>query len=455
MSEAGVPAVTVDFRNVQATVVSLYKCPILRHLIFRFGETGGAQAFLRELAPRVTMADFTDATPDPLVNVGITYNGLAALGVDPALRNQFDAVYKAGPDPMALGDVPGSRSDPAGWWEGQFTSDQVHCVVHLYLRSDDAVDPATDTIRALAQSHGLTELCPRKDGGVLDCRSLGGAKLHFGYTDGISHPDICWDDVPDTPAQINFRNFLLGYAHPKFDSAPESGPAAELARDSTYGMFRWLYQDVATFNRFLATEGPPLFPHLAPADAEELLAAKLMGRWRDGTPLVLSPDHPDPALAAGNDFSYASQDPDGLRCPFSSHIRVTNPRDDPLDPVVKPDGVPRVVRRGMPYGPPLEGTQDDGADRGIVGVFLCADIRRQIYKLLGWIRENDFSPVYDPDRRRQDAIAANRAEYGVNTAFTVPGAGKIASLPDFVHTKGTLFLLYPSRSMLDRLSGSG
>ena len=336
MSGAGVPAVTVDFRNVQATVVSLYKCPILRHLIFRFGETGGAQAFLRELAPRVTMADFTDATPDPLVNVGITYNGLAALGVDPALRNQFDAVYKAGPDPMALGDVPGSRSDPAGWWEGQFTSDQVHCVVHLYLRSDDAVDPATDTIRALAQSHGLTELCPRKDGGVLDCRSLGGAKLHFGYTDGISHPDICWDDVPDTPAQINFRNFLLGYAHPKFDSAPESGPAAELARDSTYGMFRWLYQDVATFNRFLATEGPPLFPHLAPADAEELLAAKLMGRWRDGTPLVLSPDHPDPALAAGNDFSYASQDPDGLRCPFSSHIRVTNPRDDPLDPVVKP-----------------------------------------------------------------------------------------------------------------------
>jgi hypothetical protein len=64
----------------------------------------------------------------------------------------------------------------------------------------------------------------------------------------------------------------------------------------------------------------------------------------------------------------------------------------------------------------------------------------------------------DPDRRRQDAIAANRAAHAVNTAFTIPGAdggGTIASLPDFMHTKGTVFLLYPSRSTLDRLSGGG
>lgn len=453
MSGAEVPKVSVDFRNVQATIVSLYKCPILRHLIFRFGETSGARAFLHGLAPQLTMADFSfEAMPDPLINVGITYNGLVALGIEPALRNEFDTMYKAGPDPAALGDVPGSPSDPAGWWEGQFTSDQVHCVIHLYVRSDDALGPATDAIRGLAQRHGITELRPRKDGGTLDCHSLGGAKLHFGYRDGISHPDICWDDVPDTPPHINFRNFLLGYATGKYSSAPESGPAAELARDSAYGVFRWLYQDVATFNRFLATNGPPLFPHLPPADAQELLAAKMMGRWRDGTPLALSPDHPDPALAASNDFGYANQDPDGARCPFSAHIRVMNPRDEPLDPVVAPDGVPSVVRRGMPYGPPLDGTDDDGRDRGLIGIFLCADIRRQIYKLTGWIRQNDFSPVYNPDRRRQDALVANRAATGVHTAFTIPGAGTIASLPDFVHTKGTLFLLYPSRSTLDHLS---
>jgi len=80
----------------------------------------------------------------------------------------------------------------------------------------------------------------------------------------------------------------------------------------------------------------------------------MMGRWRDGTPLVLSPDRPDPRLASSNDFGYATQDPDGHRCPFSAHIRIVNPRDTPLDPAAV-EGVPRVLRRGMAYGPPLQG----------------------------------------------------------------------------------------------------
>jgi deferrochelatase/peroxidase EfeB len=445
-----VPGVKVDFRNVQATVTTLYRCPIARHLLFRFGEKGGGRAFLRELAGRVTMADFTfDATPDPLLNVGLTFSGLTALGVDAALLDEFDAIFKAGPDPDALGDVAGTPSDPSGWWEGRFATTDLHCVVHLYVRTDDALGPATESVRKLAAAHGVTELIARRDGSTLDARSLGGAQLHFGYRDAISHPDICWDDVPDTPGQINFRNFLLGYATPEYGSAPESGPAADLARDSLYGAFRWLYQDVAGFNRFLAEQGPKLFPSLSAADAQELLAAKLMGRWRDGTPLVLSPDHPDPALAASNDFGYAA-DPNGERCPFSAHIRVTNPRDEPLDPIVV--GVPRVIRRGMPYGPPLDGTTDDGLDRGVMGIFLCADLRRQVYTLTGWIKRNDFSPVYDPDRRTQDAIVGNRAQPGAHTGFAVPGAGSIAALPDFVHTKGTAFLLYPSGSTLQALS---
>jgi deferrochelatase/peroxidase EfeB len=452
VTAAATPGVSVDFRNVQATVTTLYRCPIARHLLFRFGGKDGGRAFLRALAGQVTMADFSfDATPDPLLNVGVTFNGLAALGVDPALLDEFDAIYKAGPDGDALGDVGGTPSDPASWWEGQFAGSDLHCIVHLYLRTDEHLDSATAGVRELASANGLTELIPRRDGSLLDGRSLGAGKLHFGYTDGISHPDISWDDVPDTPAQINFRNFLLGYATAQYGSAPAHGPAAELVRDSAYGTFRWLYQDVATFNRFLAAEGPKLFPQLSAAEAQELLAAKLLGRWRDGTPLVLSPDKPDPALASSNDFGYAA-DPDGVRCPFSAHIRVTNPRDEPLDPIV--EGVPRVIRRGMPYGPPLEGTADDGVDRGIIGMFLCADLRRQVYTLTGWIRQNDFSPVYDPDRRTQDALVGNRAFPGTHPSFAVPGAGSVATLPDFVHTKGTAFLLYPSGSALKALAAA-
>jgi deferrochelatase/peroxidase EfeB len=445
--------VQIDLSGIQAVVAGLYRCPTSCHLIFRFNEGESGRTFLGELTPRITMAGGqVDGAPEPLLNIGISFSGLGALGVDPALLDDFDAVFKSGPDARVLGDVPNSRSNPAHWWEGQFNTTDVHCIVHIYVGSGEAAQDGTTMVRNLARKCGLTELMPRRDGTLLEAHSLGGGKLHFGYTDGISHPEICWNDALTTPAQVNFRMFLLGYSIPECPSAPSDGPAAHLVRDSTYGAFRWLYQDVAAFNLFLCTQAPKLFPNLATADAEELLAAKMMGRWRDGTPLVLSPDHPDSRLSRSNDFGYATQDPNGHRCPFSAHIRVVNPRDTPLDPIV--EGVPLILRRGMPYGPPLQGCEDDGVDRGILGIFLCTDLRRQFYTLTDWVNQNDFSPVYDSNRRTQDALVGNRAVPGASAEFRIPGkdgGATVRSLPDFVHAKGTAFLLYPGKATLTAL----
>jgi deferrochelatase/peroxidase EfeB len=214
-------------------------------------------------------------------------------------------------------------------------------------------------------------------------------------------------------------------------------------------VFRWIYQDVAAFNRFLRAEGPRLFPHLKRDDAEELLAAKLMGRWRDGTPLVLSPDSPDPALAE-RDFGFHETDPDGERCPFSAHIRVMNPRDQPIKRAL--GRVPAVLRRGMPYGPPLDGPEDDGVDRGLIGVFLCADVSRQVLTLTSWATQNDFSPVYRASPRVQDALIGNRVTS--DRSFTVPGAAAaIEEMPAFLRTKGTAIVLYPSGTTLRAIIG--
>jgi deferrochelatase/peroxidase EfeB len=445
----------IDFREVQGLIRS-YRRVTSRHLIFRFG--AGARAFIGELAQKITMADGDpDAGMDPLLNVGVTYNGLRALHVDRAVLGEFDAVFKLGPlaVKMALGDVPRSRSDPANWWEGQFATDDVHCIVHLYAHSDDAAADAMQEVRELARATGLTELIPRRDGTILSGRWFDMPKMHFGYTDGITRLNICWDDdAPRSPEQIDFRNFLLGYSTDTFPSAPASGAAADFARNSTYGLFRWIYQDVAAFNQFLAVQGPKLFPEVPAADAEELLAAKMMGRWRDGTPLVLSPERPDPQLARSDDFSYAREDPDGRRCPFSAHIRIMNPRDTQLDPIVV-DGAPRILRRGMPYGAPLQGVTDDGADRGLVGMFLCADLRKVVYSLMSWVMRNDFSPVYNANRRVQDPLFGNRAMPGARAEFTIPGVAggvTVKNLPDFIYTKGTAFVLYPGKSALIALS---
>ena len=448
----------LDHHDIQSLLAGPAKATTVRHLIFSFPRMEAARSFMRGLTPSVTMADTqAGSSPDASVNVGFTFRGLSTLGVDPALLDEFDAVFKRGPEGAALGDVRGSRSDPANWWEGQFDTDDVHCMVQVQSRSEDALEAVTDAVRSTASDSGVTELIPRRDGTVLEARSLGGGRLHFGYTDGISHPDIRWSDAAGSPGQVDFRSFVLGYATPEFSSAPRVGPAAELVRGGTYAAFRWIYQDVAAFTALLRTEGPRLFPQLHRADAEERLAAKLMGRWRDGTPLVLSPDRPDPALSRADDFGYGTQDPRGAACPFSAHIRVVNPRDQVLDSSIV-DGVPRVIRRGMPYGPPLMGDEDDGVDRGLLGLFLCADLRRQFYILTGWMKRNDFSPVYDADRRAQDAVVANRSLPGASTKFVLPGEGSdgrdvlLEKLPDFVHTKGTVFLLYPGRTMLLALS---
>jgi hypothetical protein len=193
----------------------------------------------------------------------------------------------------------------------------------------------------------------------------------------------------------------------------------------------------------------------------------MLGRWRDGTPLVLSPDRPDPALTRSDDFGYATDDPDGMRCPFSAHIRVVNPRDQPLDvrvagtPAAGPPPfgpVPKVIRRGLPYGPELASDRDDGVDRGLIGMFLVASIRFQIYTMTRWMKATNFSPVFRGHTNGQDALIANRSTPGASLDFPIPTPGggvTIPGLKDFIRTRGTAFFLLPSLPMLRALAQAG
>jgi len=446
----------VDFSNIQAVVVQAYGYPFSRHLLFHFIASGPAKNFLRELLAKVTTADQSlDSKPEPLLNVGITYRGLVALGVPSAVLDTFDAVFQEGPDAGALGDLS-PESTPGTWWEQQFSTEDVHCIVSIFCRTETALASASNQIRASATGLGLSELMARKDKTSLDGRSIRGGRVHFGYRDGVGQPRVNWTgstSVSPDPNQLHYRHFLLGYSNADLPSYPSTGTGAALVKDSTYMVFRWVYQDVAAFNRFLQDHAAGLAPELPLDDAKELLAAKLIGRWRDGTPLVLSPDRPVGSDPPDNNFLY-STDPSGLRCPFSAHIRVTNSRDQALDPMENLEPFPRLIRRGMPYGSELNSTVDDGADRGLLGMFLCSDIRRQFYTIMSWMNRNSFSPVFAGNRQVQDPICGNRSKTA-DTSFRVPastGSKMIPGLPAFLRTKGTAFFLVPSRATLALLA---
>ena len=92
-----------------------------------------------------------------------------------------------------------------------------------------------------------------------------------------------------------------------------------LATAATWHIVGYSDPHVAAFRDFLREQGGPT------AEEQELLAAKLMGRWRSGAPLVLAPEKDDPSIAddpqRNNNFNYAKMDPQGYAVPLGSHIR--------------------------------------------------------------------------------------------------------------------------------------
>jgi Dyp-type peroxidase family len=231
--------------------------------------------------------------------------------------------------------------------------------------------------------------------------------------------------------------FILGYEDEDSRVDPKrklpSAPAAPLGRSGTYMVWRKLHQDVALFRRTLGQAAAGY-----PGDEEEL-AAKIVGRRRDGTPLIASADPEN-----SNDFRY-DEDADGRRCPLGSHIRRSNPRDA-LGWEGRLSFRHRIIRRGMPYGDPLPDgvTDDDGQPRGLVFVAFNASISRQFEGIqVQWLNAgNIFHLGHDKDYILGDSVTtAKMTVQGDPPYFVTPQ-------PSFVTTRGGEYLFVPGITAL-------
>lgn len=87
---------------------------------------------------------------------------------------------------------------------------------------------------------------------------------------------------------IKAGEFFLGY--PDENGPPAGLPQPEvLTRNGSYIAYLRIEEHVGAFRDFLRQQGDT-------PEQQEWVAAKLMGRWRNGAPLVLSPDKDDPEL---------------------------------------------------------------------------------------------------------------------------------------------------------------
>ena len=450
---------------MQGPVFYPYPCPHARILLFAFGDAAGGRKFLGDWRGRLTTAaHFPFDGPDPLANLSVSWAGLRALGaVAEADRVGFPGEFVAGPEAAILGDY--GDSAPGNWWNGRFATRDIHLAFHLYARTEDALAAATAGVRGEAAAAGMRELLPLPGpgDGALTGKWLSpdGRELHFGYRDGFSQPDVNWDDAPGRGTMVDLRHVLLGYANEDVPSSPRREPWLDIARDGTYAVIRWLSQDVPRFRGVPDRERPVRRPAGHPVGG----GAGIPGREDHGA--VARRYAPGPVTeraqpGLGAPELRLRQRPSGKLCPFAAHIRIAHRRDDPLSVSNSTfaAGTPRVVRRGMSYGPKYTGDgTPDGVDRGIVGTFLCASINRQFYPLTRWMHTTNFRDVFQGDANvRQDPLVGNRSKPGADTSFAIPKATGdevvLRGLPDFVKTHGTAFMLMPSLSGLARLAGT-
>jgi Dyp-type peroxidase family len=270
---------------------------------------------------------------------------------------------------------------------------------------------------------------------------------HFGYRDRLSQPVVEGTGEVPTPgsgAPLKAGEFFLGYP----DEEGYSGlPQPEiLCRNGSFLAYRRLQEHVGAFRKFLRQNGQT-------PEEQELIAAKLMGRWRSGAPLVLAPEKDDPALGAdmqrNNNFNYKEMDPHGYAIPLGAHIRRMNPRDTTEGNINRR----RVIRRGGTYGPPLpEGAPEDGNERGIAAFIGCASLIRQFEFFqnvwVNWPNFHELGNERDPIIGNQDGTF----EFKIPKR---PIRKVIKGLPSFTTVRGGAYFFLPGLKGLRYLASLG
>jgi Dyp-type peroxidase family len=435
--------------DIQGNVIRPYALSLTAHQFLQFPDAARGRAWLNQMLASVTTAERWDSKPTYSCNVAFTFSGLCALRTPATVLASFPTAFRDGMAARAdlLGDT-GSCA-PSTWEEG-FGTGAAHVLVTTHALDPTALSERLDQLRVLAVAHGVGILSEHQGARLPD------SKEHFGYVDGIGQPALANSGVPtygegDVGMFERWHNVPAGeifHGHIDDDGYPSPAPPAPFGHNGTFVVWRKLQQDVARFRTWIHEQASSL------GMDESLLRAKLMGRWDDGTPLALSPEGPNTAIASDADrrnaFDYRD-DPDGFRCPLGAHIRRTNPRaslgfGDALT------GRHRILRRGTTYGPPLPPgvTVDDGQDRGIFFVAFMADIERQ-YELIQrvWCNDGDTVGVgHDPDPIVGRPIVTGEHK------MTIPGPTPrfVSPLAQVVTTRGGEYLWMPSITALRALA---
>jgi Dyp-type peroxidase family len=428
------------------------------------------------------------------VNVGFSFKGLTALKV-PGIAQILDAPFKAGlaASSPGLNDPTAANSEgaPVNWKVGGPKS-EVDGLLLITGPSQSSIDLMLKQIELFA---GATWKITYREAGTT--RFLDRGHEHFGFLDAVSQPGVRGEinqvfppqkflqqsQNPSDPGQalpgsdlLWPGEFVFGYPAQKPDDIDNPGALVSAGPDwmknGSFMAFRRLKQFVPEFDKFVATTSA------ARNMDEDLLGARLVGRWKSGAPVSTTPLQDDRALAGDelerNDFEFDS-DPAGRRCPFAAHIRKAYPRNDITPPGLSGSSdfakreaseantqTHRILRRGIPFGPELsdeeraaEQTQND---RGLMFVCYQTSLDDQFeFIQKNWFNKAEFAPAgnspgFDPLLGQNATARTTRPFKGAVPNFPSGASGEPINVSqEFVVPTGGGYFFMPSITTLHSL----
>lgn len=459
----------LELSEIQAFLTHEYKgMGCSKYYLLQVMDNAAAKKFLSVIANEIT--SITSPANDTILNLGFTNTGLKALGLKEENLGTFSREFREGivteHRKRLLGDI--DSNDPGKWQWGGPGNERADMILMVFGKNE-----------SIADSY-YNQLKNKFAGGFIEVHLLKGNKLpndreHFGFKDGISQPAIIGSGIKGSGNDnIKPGEFIMGYKN-EYDIYPDTPllvasqgdsnllkedaefeRTKDLGRNGTYFVLRQLQQDVNGFWNFLNEKTKNDDGTLNP-DASTYVAAKMMGRWPSGAPLVKHPEKDPGGSSDDNDFNYSKEDKLGLKCPFGAHIRRTNPRDNFEE---SPRGVSlnltrrhRIMRRVRSYGEDYIGSATHHHPNGEVGLlFGCfnADISRQFeFIQYTWANYPKFKRLYaDPD---PIIGVKENPKPGEEQNFTIPTAttnNVITGLKSFVTVKGGGYFFFPSVSVV-------
>ncbi|WP_114951846.1 hypothetical protein [Sphingosinicella terrae] len=492
-------------------------------LLYRLpDDPASARAFMAAIHPQIAFGDGRKLRRQAVLTVALAAGALRRLGLPDECVSGFPAAFLEGmshPDrARILGDL--GDNDPDTWSWGDARHD---LALLAYGRTEQAIARLEAVITAHAARAGMGE--PHR---IPLARVEKPAVEPFGFVDGVSQPIIRGSYQSyrnnDPIHLVEPGEFLIGYPDNRgnFPPEPELSPLADpdnllpvadrsrsfgnsvvespraIGRNGTFLVIRQLEQDVKGFWDYCWSESRRLQTRLPPPyDVRpDFIAAKLIGRWRDGSSLVRNPYYPLPKeiekrakekaaekpsaeaqpLAAeatsrtarpptnpadqaaipaatarnprgDNDFLYGVEDPQALRCPFGAHIRRANPRDSLKPGSLEQVGISnrhRIYRLGRLYAP------RPGEKPGLLFMCLNGDIERQFeFIQQTWL----VSPAFHGLVGEQDPLNSHGDGASGYMVPSQDGPVRLKPLPKFVRTLGGGYFFMPSRTLLAFLGG--